>query len=208
MEGKKHLRVLMVEESEVDAALILREVQQAGWEIAVARVDSEEGLEGALREFRPDVVLSAHTVKKLDFRTALRIVHALRPHTPLIVVSGPLRGDDAGSCVRAGAETFISKLNMGRLGPAIAAALSERSPLKKLTARQIEIMRLIADGRRTREIASELRLSAKTVESHRAELMQRLGLRGMADLVKYAVRVGLANETPTRAGEPEVKYGS
>jgi DNA-binding NarL/FixJ family response regulator len=206
-ESKKPLRILLVEESPADAELIVTEVQRAGMRPVVMIVDSEDGLERALRDFRPDVVLSEHTLEKLDFRAALRVVHSLRPHTPLIVVSGPLRSEDSGSCVRAGAENFISKKNLSRLAPAISAALVERSALSKLTSRQIEIMRLIADGHRTREIADQLKVSMKTVESHRTQLMRRLGMRGMADLVRYAVRVGLANDGTRSAREPMARAG-
>jgi len=96
--------------------------------------------------------------------------------------------------VRAGAETVISKKNLAPLAPAISAALDARSALEKLTPRQIEVMRLVARGLRTRDIAERLKLSVKTVESHRQEVMRRLDLGNMADLVRYAVRVGLVGE--------------
>jgi DNA-binding NarL/FixJ family response regulator len=69
--------------------------------------------------------------------------------------------------------------------------VSVRRPLEKLTRRQIEVLRLVAKGHRTREIAKELKLSVKTVESHRGELMKRLGVRDVVSLVHYAMRVGL-----------------
>lgn len=60
-----------------------------------------------------------------------------------------------------------------------------------LTPRQSEILRLIADGHTTQEIAQALAISAKTVETHRAQLMQRLGIYDIAGLVRYAVRTGI-----------------
>jgi DNA-binding NarL/FixJ family response regulator len=65
----------------------------------------------------------------------------------------------------------------------------QRDPL--LTPRQTEILRLIAAGRTTQEIAQALTISAKTVETHRAQLMQRLGIYDIAGLVRYAVRTGI-----------------
>jgi DNA-binding NarL/FixJ family response regulator len=53
------------------------------------------------------------------------------------------------------------------------------------------VLKLVAQGHRTREIAKELKLSVKTVESHRGELMKRLGVRDVVSLVHYAMRVGL-----------------
>lgn len=63
--------------------------------------------------------------------------------------------------------------------------------LDQLTPRQREILQLIAEGRSTKEIAGDLNLSAKTVETHRAQLMERLDIYDVAGLVRYAMRVGL-----------------
>jgi DNA-binding NarL/FixJ family response regulator len=60
-----------------------------------------------------------------------------------------------------------------------------------LTARQTEVLKLLALGHSVKEIAFELQLSAKTVETHRAQIMERLGLRDVASLVRYAIRTGL-----------------
>lgn len=66
-------------------------------------------------------------------------------------------------------------------------------PLARLTPRQREILQLVAEGLSTKEIAQRLPLSAKTVESHRGQLMQRLGIRDLAGLVRFAIRVGLVS---------------
>jgi DNA-binding NarL/FixJ family response regulator len=60
-----------------------------------------------------------------------------------------------------------------------------------LTARQREVLRLVAAGKSTKEIAFDLKLSVKTVETHRAQIMERLGIRDVAGLVRYALRTGL-----------------
>jgi DNA-binding NarL/FixJ family response regulator len=65
-------------------------------------------------------------------------------------------------------------------------------PRPDLTPRQREVLRQIAEGRSTKEIARRLRVSVKTVESHRAQIMERLGIRQVAGLVKYAIRAGIA----------------
>jgi DNA-binding NarL/FixJ family response regulator len=188
------IRVLLIEQSAADAELIGQELREAGMQVALERVESEAELPSAIREFEPDVVLVEYLLFGLDFKSTVAMVQDLRPRTPVIVVSGPLKSGDSGCFVRAGAETFISKTNLSRLAPAISAAMDARSPLEKLTARQIEVMRLVALGLRTRDIAAQLKLSVKTIESHRQEVMRRLGLRNMADLVRYAVRVGLVGE--------------
>jgi DNA-binding NarL/FixJ family response regulator len=182
----------MVDQSAADTELVLNQLRGDGLQVAAKRVDSEEGLAASLREFGPDVVLTEDCLPDLDLRATLDLVQSVNPQIPLIVVIGGwLKADDTGSCVRAGAETVISKKNLSRLAPAISAALDARSALEKLTPRQIEVMKLVALGLRTRDIAEKLQLSAKTVESHRQEVMRRLGLRNMADLVRYTIRVGL-----------------
>jgi DNA-binding NarL/FixJ family response regulator len=67
------------------------------------------------------------------------------------------------------------------------------SPLEQLTPRQREILQLIAEGKNTKEIASDLDVSVKTVESHRLQLMERLNIHEIAGLVRYAIRSGLVS---------------
>jgi DNA-binding NarL/FixJ family response regulator len=67
------------------------------------------------------------------------------------------------------------------------------SPLEQLTPRQREILQLIAEGKNTKEIASDLDISFKTVESHRLQLMERLNIHDIPGLVRYAIRSGLVS---------------
>jgi DNA-binding NarL/FixJ family response regulator len=62
-----------------------------------------------------------------------------------------------------------------------------------LTSRQREILQLVAEGKSTKEVAQMLSLSVKTVETHRAQIMDRLGIRDLAGLVRYAIRTGLVS---------------
>jgi len=75
--------------------------------------------------------------------------------------------------------------------PANSSQTAEGSPYEQLTPRQREIVQLIAEGKTTKEIAQMLQLSVKTVEMHRAQLMERLDIHDIAGLVRYAIRVGL-----------------
>ena len=67
------------------------------------------------------------------------------------------------------------------------------SPLDMLTRREREVLQLLAEGKRTKQIASELGVSVKTVESHRSRLMNKLGTHSVAELTKYAIREGLTS---------------
>jgi DNA-binding NarL/FixJ family response regulator len=83
------------------------------------------------------------------------------------------------------------------LSPAISKTVVEAlrglpdHPLEGLTPRQREILQLIAEGHSTKEIAWTLKVSGKTVETHRAQLMDRLGIYDVAGLVRFAIRCGL-----------------
>jgi DNA-binding NarL/FixJ family response regulator len=189
----KKLRVLLLEDDPADADLVAESLARSGLDVVTERVDSREAFTHALREFAPDVVLSDHAVAQFDPRAALEVIQSIRPAAALIVVAGVLDPQSAATFVRAGAEDFVLKSNLTRLAPAIEAALSVRRPLEKLTPRQMEVLRLMAEGLTTPEIARQLNLSGKTVETHRGEIMKRVGIHDIVGLVRYAVRVGLVS---------------
>jgi DNA-binding NarL/FixJ family response regulator len=160
-------------------------------EAIVKRVESKDALTAALEQLTPDVVLAPVSLAELSPLAALEVLQAERPTVPLIVVTSAL--DDAGAlaCLRAGAADLVLTSNLSRLGPAIEAALATRRPLGKLSSRQLGVLRLVAQGETTSEIARRLKVSVKTVEAHRAEVMKRLDVHNLAGLVRFAVRVGL-----------------
>jgi DNA-binding NarL/FixJ family response regulator len=181
----------MLEDSVADADLIRHELDRAGLVTIIERVDSEEAFASAVRDFSPDVVLSDHTLGQFHARAAQKILRDLRPTAAFIIVTGAITGTQSVAAIRAGAEDLILKANLGRLCASIDEALAVRRPLLKLTGRQVEVLTLVAEGHRTREIAKRLRLSVKTVESHRGEIMKRLKMHDVVSLVRYAMRVGL-----------------
>jgi len=187
------LRVLFLEDDPADAELVTESLLRSGMDVIAERVDSREAFTQALRDFAPDVVLSDHALTQFDARAALEVLQTIRPTAALIVVAGALDEQSAAAFVRAGAEDFVLKSNLTRLAPAIESALSVRRRLEKLTPRQMEVLRLMAEGLTTPEIARQLNLSGKTVETHRGEIMKRVGIHDIVGLVRYAVRVGLVS---------------
>lgn len=190
---EKPLRVLFLDDDPADTRLVTESLTRTGMSVVTERVDSREAFAQALREFAPDVVLSGDALEELDARAALEIVHDLRPTAPFIIVAEALADHSAGAVVRAGAEDFVLKSNLSRLRQAIECALSVRRRLEKLTPRQMEVLRLMAQGLTTPEIARRLSLSGKTIETHRGEIMKRVGIHDIVGLVRYAVRVGLVS---------------
>ena len=191
----KPLRVLLLEDNESDAESIRHELQHSGINTPLERVDSAEAFTAALHTFAPDVVLADHSPAQWDSRSAMELVRQVRPTAPFIMIAGSPTGAQTISAIRAGAEDLILKQYLNRLVASITDALAIRGPLYKLTDRQIEVLKLVAEGFRTREIAKRLSLSVKTVESHRGEIMKRLGIHDVVSLVRYAIRVSLIPST-------------
>jgi DNA-binding NarL/FixJ family response regulator len=195
---KKPLRILLLEENAADAALISHELQQSGMRILATQVDSAESFTAALKSFAADVVLFGHSLARFDSRAALEVLRDVRPTVPFIIITGALVGGEAGAAIRAGAEDVILKTCTRGLEASIINALAARRALQALTDRQIQVLKLVADGHRTREVANRIGLSIKTVESHRSAIMKRLRMHDVASLVRYAIRVGLVPTTPSR----------
>ncbi|HEY7612662.1 MAG TPA: LuxR C-terminal-related transcriptional regulator [Gemmatimonadales bacterium] len=128
--------------------------------------------------------------------TVLAAVRTVRPTVPVFLLAGPGEEHRTSTWIRSGIEEVVRRDALGHVVEAVQRALEARQPLSRLSPRQIEVLRLITDGLTSREIASRLRLSEKTVETHRSAVAQRLGIRDVAGLVRYAVRVGLTTVAP------------
>lgn len=184
------LRVLLIAGDLNTAQRIEQVLQREAPHCAIQRATDEPSFQYALDAFAPDLIVSDHAIEQFDTLRALRASQAGRSTAPFIVVA-PTYEDSLVEYLRAGAAEFVLTSNLARLGPAITAALALREPLRKLTERQRQVLQLLAEGHSTREIARRLRLSVKTIETHRADLMKRLRMRDLASLVRYAIRVGL-----------------
>jgi DNA-binding NarL/FixJ family response regulator len=187
------IRILMLEDSAAEAELIRHELDRSGLQSLIERVDSQETFSAAVRNFAPDIVLSDHSLGQFSSFAAQAIVRELRPTVPFIIVTGAITGAQSVAAIRAGAEALILKTSVSRLAASITEALAIRRPLHRLTDRQVQVLRLVSEGHRTRDIAEQLGLSVKTVESHRGEIMKRLKMHDVVSLVRYAMRVGLVS---------------
>ena len=191
------IRVLVLNDNQVDSDLIEQTLTPAGMVVDRRLAPSAEVFQALMDEVHPDLVISDYNASPAF--TACGVLDVLRynsPATPLIVVSESINGLSAVACLRNGAEDLVIKKNIHRLPAAVTTAIERRQPLSKLTSRQVEVLRLVAEGHRTREIADKLSLSIKTIESHRGELMKRLGMHDVVSLVRYALRSGLVAITP------------
>ncbi len=123
----KTLRVLLVEDSDDDEALLLRELRRSGFTPAFRRVETAPALTAALAEQAWDVVLCDYTLPLLDAPTALRLVQASGIDVPFIIVSGTIGEERAVESMRAGAHDFVLKDRPARLGAAVEREVTEAS---------------------------------------------------------------------------------
>jgi PAS domain S-box-containing protein len=119
------LRLLIIEDVEDDALLIVRALKRAGHDPLYERVDTEAALSAALDRGPWDIVVSDFNMPRFTGTAALQVLRARDPDTPLIFVSGTMGEDVAVEAMRAGAQDYVTKGNLGRLVPAIERELRD-----------------------------------------------------------------------------------
>jgi len=186
------LRILILEDDPRDAELEAHALRRVDPACVVQVVDSRGSFTHALDSFVPDVILSDSGVAGFRALDALRLLQTNLPSSPLLLVSGTLE-QTGTECLKAGAADYVPKTDLARLAYAIRLALEVRAPLRRLSARQSAVFQRLASGQSTKEIASHLRISVKTIETHRAQVMRRLEIHDLAGLVRYAIRVGVVS---------------
>jgi PAS domain S-box-containing protein len=132
------IRVLIVEDSEDDARLILRELKKGGYDVEWKVVDTPQALDSALDEGRWDIILSDYQMPAFDGREALRLVHKKGLDVPFIVISGVLVEENAVEILKAGASDYVKKGNWARLIPAVGRELRETESRKERKRAQEE----------------------------------------------------------------------
>ena len=194
------LRVVLIDDSAASGEALVSALRQSGWEVLVERADREESLAALLRNFWPDVVFATQHAAHLALPAIMAAIRTVRPTVPVIFLTEPGEEQHTAAWIRAGVEDVVPRDAIGLSAEAVRRALEVRQPLARLSPRQIQVLRLITDGMTSRDIAAALGLSEKTVETHRSAVAQRLGIRDVAGLVRYAVRVGLTSLTPPFEG--------
>src|SRR5712691_13443758 len=139
------VRVLVVEDSESDAALIRHELQRLTPPPVVHHVKTETSFALALREFAPHVILCDHNIPGFGGWEALEFAHRVVPDTPFILVTGSLDEETAVAYLKGGATDYILKDRLVRLGPAVLEAL-ESAQQRQALRRQERLLRQIIDA--------------------------------------------------------------
>ena len=173
----------------------------------------DEAIEATQRH-QPDVVLMDIAMPGLNGLDAAVRILKQSPHIHLIILSMYTNEDYVRQALSVGVSGYLQKgadpaelelaikavmRNEVYLTPAVSKQLVQEYlhggnkpvAVHELTPRQREILQLIAEGHSTKDMAQRLSLSVKTIESHRMEIMNRLGIHDVAGLVRYAIRIGL-----------------
>jgi DNA-binding NarL/FixJ family response regulator len=166
------------------------------------------------RELKPDVVIMDITMPDLNGIEAARQIHseipgvkviALSMHSDKCLVAGMLMAGasgyllkedcDSGELARAIRAVAINQTYLSpKIGEVVIKdyvrhlSMTASSPFSILTPREREVLQLLAEGKNAKEIASSLHVSVKTVETHRNKIMEKLDIRSIAELTKYAIR--------------------
>ena len=157
-------------------------------DIAMPGMNGFEVLDQATRDF-PDVNVIVLTVNETEEYALYAFRHGAKGYLPKTAASTEL--ELAIKAVASG-ETYLSPaLSQRTFFNRVKSLSGDSVSLRELTPRQQEVLRLIAQGQSTKDIALTLDISAKTVEAHRAQLMARLGIHDVAGLVRYAIKTGL-----------------
>ena len=119
------LKVLMVEDSETDAELILRELRKGGLSPVHRRVETREQMREALAHDTWDVVLCDHNLPEFNSADACSILKVVAPNVPFIVVSGAIGEEQAAALMKMGVNDYVMKGNLKRLAPAITREIQE-----------------------------------------------------------------------------------
>jgi two-component system response regulator NreC len=190
------------------AALLLSE---PGFEIAAQAENGEQALK-LVEDVRPDVLVLDIGLPDMDGISLTSSLKTTHPEVPVLILSMQDNAHTVKAALRAGARGYVLKgEGISDLCKAIRAAhqgetylsaevahlvqpgraACDPTQIDPLSPRELEVLALVAEGFTARQIADKLGLSPKTVENHRANIMDRLGIRTIAGLVRYAMRIGL-----------------
>jgi DNA-binding NarL/FixJ family response regulator len=210
------LRIFLADDHEV-VRLGLRALLEngTGWKVVGEASNGRDAVE-AIRSLKPDVVVMDLTMPQLNGLEATRQILRDSPRTAVMILSVNESEDIVHEVLVAGARGFMLKSDAGKDllvaveglhegRPFFSARVADYvlqhyqrrgtampepapSPSSTLTAREREVLQLLVEGQSNKEVASSLGIGVKTAEAHRANLMKKLGVHSMSELVRYAIR--------------------
>jgi DNA-binding NarL/FixJ family response regulator len=200
------IRILVADEHDVVREGLRKHLQsQPNWEVVAEAADGEEAIQRAI-ETKPDVAVLAYALPLINGIAVTTQIDKTLPDTEVVIYTAHRIEHLLACSLKAGARGVVFKSEpISHLFEAIKAAMAHkpyfadtmslsrvlerpnRSGLP-LTVRELSVIQLVADGHTNKKIARALGIGLKTVETHRVNIMSKLGLGSSAELVRYAVR--------------------
>jgi two-component system invasion response regulator UvrY len=205
------IRVLLADDHAIFRAGLRRLVEEAGDMVVVAEAaDGREAIE-RVHDVMPDVVVIDISMPGLDGLEVMSQLSFSHPKLPILVLTMHEEEQYVVRTIAAGAKGYITKRSVpeqlvqairkvhagGRylteeaaelLALRMASGARDRSPIDTLSNREIQVLRCLALGQTTREIAEVYHISVKTVDTYRSRLLQKLNLRNNAELTRFAIQ--------------------
>jgi DNA-binding NarL/FixJ family response regulator len=206
-------RILLVDDHPLMREGVAQWIRRAHDLEICGETESAAGALSQAQRLRPDLVLTDIALPGRNGIELIKDLHAFHPQLPVLVLSMHDESLYAGRALRAGARGYLMKqvggdrvvqgireVLQGRIAvsPEMATHLLEeysgrqprsgRSPLPQLSDREFEVFQLLGEARTNREIAEQLHLSPKTVETHRLSLLRKLKLKTSAELMRFAIQ--------------------
>jgi DNA-binding NarL/FixJ family response regulator len=210
----KPLRILIADDHEVvrEGTRLMLE-SEPGWEVCGVATTGREAVEQA-KELRPDIAVLDMSMPDLTGLEAARKIKRASPSSEVIIFTATESKELIRDVFESGAKSYILKADVGshlvdavksvsqhkpfftsKVAEVLFAKFLDRSPdqpaaesAEPLSPRERDVVRLLAEGKSNKEVANLLGLSVRTAETHRANVMHKLGVSSLAELVRYAVR--------------------
>ena len=209
----KTLRILIADDHEMVRQGLRRVIEeQKGWSVCGEANTGRQAVAKA-KQLRPEIVITDFSMPDLNGLEATRQIRAALPQTEILILTMHDSEQLVREVLAAGARGYILKTDAGHALVAAVNALAQhkpyftpkvselvlegflnpRKPLAdessgRLTPREREIVQLLGEGKSNKEVASILGISVKTAETHRTNIMRKLELHSMSELVRYAIR--------------------
>jgi len=183
-----------------------------GWEVCAEATNGREAVDHAA-QLKPDVAILDIGMPELNGLDATRQILAVSPQTEVLILTMHQSEEVVREVLKAGARGYVLKSDADENLIAAVEMLLQHKPFltpnvtdvvlskylsvqeqldadlpSRVTAREREIIQLLAEGKANKEVAAALNISTRTVETHRARIMHKLGMTSLGDLVRYAIR--------------------